>query len=139
MQDQLKAELLRVARELPPAHLPQFFGDLEEIRYTAEMTLHTTAAATVNDDVLLTVAEACKILKVSKDTLYRKNFPFTVRIGRHRYFSRNGINLAIRQNDLTSMRDDATLTGRLTRMRKNEGPTEGSRLSRKRVGGDRSS
>jgi excisionase family DNA binding protein len=61
-------------------------------------------------DDLLTVAEASKRLRVSKDMLYRSDFPFTRHVGRRRLFSRNGIDAAIRNNDLTPDRTDANLT-----------------------------
>jgi excisionase family DNA binding protein len=96
----LKFELLRAARELAPEHLPRFFGDLEEVRREAEMRLHVAVKLQQADEVLLTVAEASKRLGVSADTLYRQDFPFTRRVGRRRLFSRNGIDAAIRQNDL---------------------------------------
>jgi excisionase family DNA binding protein len=110
--DEIKSELLRVARELPPEHLPRFFADLEEIRRTAEMQLHVTI-------MLMTVTEASKRLRVSKDTLYRNEFPFTRHIGRHRLFSRNGIDRAIMQSDLTPERTDVNLTHPKRRRRLN--------------------
>jgi excisionase family DNA binding protein len=117
--DEIKSELLRVARELPPEHLPRFFADLEEIRRTAEMQLRVATKSQPEGDELLTVAEASKRLRVSKDTLYRNDFPFTRHVGRHRLFSRNGIDRAIMQNDLTPGRTDVNLTHPKRRKRLN--------------------
>jgi excisionase family DNA binding protein len=117
--DEIKSELLRVARELPPEHLPRFFADLEEIRRTAEMQLHVTIMSQPQGDELMTVTEASKRLRVSKDTLYRNEFPFTRHIGRHRLFSRNGIDRAIMQSDLTPERTDVNLTHPKRRRRLN--------------------
>jgi excisionase family DNA binding protein len=119
LRDELKFELLRAARELPPELLPKFFGDLEEVRRTAEMQLRAAATAEPECDKMLTVAEASERLRVSADTLYRKEFPFTRRIGRRRLFSRNGIDAAIRQNDLTFSQTDANLTHPMRQRRPN--------------------
>jgi excisionase family DNA binding protein len=108
--DEIKSELLRVARELPPELLPRFFGDLEEIRRTAEMRLRVVTITQPEKDVLLRVAAASERLGVSKDTLYRNEFPFTRHVGRSRRFSRNGIDAAILRNDLTPERTDVNLT-----------------------------
>jgi hypothetical protein len=43
-------------------------------------------------------------------TLYRNEFAFTRHIGRRRLFSRNGIEKAILQDDLTPGRINANLT-----------------------------
>ena len=109
MWDEIKSELLQMAEKLQAEQLPRFFGDLEEIRRTAEMRLRVATRIQPEGDVLLTVAEASKRLCVSKDTLYRNEFAFTCRVGRRRLFSRDGIDEAIRRNDLTSGRPDANL------------------------------
>lgn len=119
LRDELKFELLRTARELPSQQLPKFFGDLEEVRRTAEMRLQAATKAEQEGDVLLTVAQARELLPVSADTLYRRDFPFTRRIGRKRFFSRNGIHEAIQRNDLTFARTDVTLTRPMRRRRPN--------------------
>ena len=110
MWDEIKSELLRIARELSPERLPRFLGDLEEIRRTAEMQLRAGTKSQSECDVLLTVAEARKRLSVSADTLYRNEYAFTRHVGRRRLFSRDGIDAAISKNDLTPVRHDAGLT-----------------------------
>jgi hypothetical protein len=72
-------------------------------------------------DVLLTIAEASTRLSVSTDTLYRNEFAFTRHVGRRRLFSRNGIEKAIQQNDLTPGPIDANLTHPKNRKRLNYG------------------
>jgi excisionase family DNA binding protein len=119
LREEIKSELLRVAKELPPEQIPRFFGDLEEIRRTAEMQLRVATISQPEGDALLTVAGASERLGVSKDTLYRKEFPFTRHVGRSRRFSRNGIDAAIRRNDLTPERTDVNLTHPKRRKRLN--------------------
>lgn len=110
MRNEIKSELLRTARELSQESLPRFLGDLEEIRRTAEMHLRAAACSQLESDELLTVDQASKRLGVSTDTLYRNEFAFTRHIGRRRLFSRNGIEKAILQDDLTPVRNDVKLT-----------------------------
>jgi predicted DNA-binding transcriptional regulator AlpA len=43
------------------------------------------------DDELLTVAQAKQLLGISASKLYHGDFPFTVKVGHSRRFSRNGI------------------------------------------------
>lgn len=52
-----------------------------------------TASATMSppEDRLVDIEEAASILSMSKDRLYRKNYPFTVRDGGLLRFSHNGI------------------------------------------------
>ena len=119
MWDKIKFELLDIARELSPESLPRFLGDLEEIRRTAEMQLWMGTESQPDGDVLLTVAQASERLRVCTDTLYRNEFSFTRHVGRRRLFSRNGIEKAIQQNDLTVTRIDANLTHPKKRKRLN--------------------
>lgn len=53
-----------------------------------------------DDERLLTVDEAAKVLSVTRDYIYRhaKGFPFTVRLGSHLRFSASGIARFIRGN-----------------------------------------
>ena len=102
MRDEIKLELLKVAQELPPEQLPRFFGDLEEIRRTAELHAALSARQQADSDELLTVKQAAELLKVSKDTLYRRDFSFTRHVGRRLLFSRRGIDAAILHNDLNT-------------------------------------
>ena len=101
MRDELRLELLKVAREISPAQFAEFCGDLEVIRRTAELSVAGALKRDPADDVLMTAEQASKILNVSKDTLYRNEFVFTRFIGDRRLFSRNGIQNAIRNDDLT--------------------------------------
>jgi excisionase family DNA binding protein len=83
---------LQDARNLPPAELPKLAADLEEIRCTLLARLSAPPApAPAAEDTLLTVAEASKRLNCSKDTLYKRDFPFVRRLGRKRLFSSRGI------------------------------------------------
>jgi excisionase family DNA binding protein len=117
--DKIKSELLRIAREQSLESLPRFLGDLEEIRRTAEVQLSPGTRSQPDRDVLLNVSEASKRLNVSKDTLYRNEFAFTRHFGRRRLFSRDEIEKAIQQNDLTPVRIDGNLTHPKNRKRLN--------------------
>jgi hypothetical protein len=117
LRDEIKSELLQMAKALSPEQLPRFFGDLEEIRCTAELQLRSAAKCRPAGDALLTVAEASKLPNVSADTLYRRDFPFTRHVGRRRLFSRIGIDNAIQQNDLHPGLADANITRRRTARR----------------------
>ena len=86
--------MLRLAQVLPAEQLPQFLGELEEVRCTAIARLSTSGPvpATAPDE-LLPIEEACRRLGMGKDYLYRnsKDFPFTRRMGRRLLFSSRGI------------------------------------------------
>ena len=110
MREEIKSELLRLARELPLDQVPRFMGDIEEVRRTAEMQLHNAAKLPPAKDELLTVAEASKLLKLSKDMLYRNKYAFTRKIGRRRLISRQGIEEAIRLDDLRPLETAANIT-----------------------------
>ena len=99
MRDELQP-VLRIARELPPEHLPRLLGEIEEIRCTALARLSAPAQPTGSDE-LLSIEEAGRRLGVSKDYLYRhgNEFPFTRRMGRKLLFSSLGIERHIRQQD----------------------------------------
>lgn len=135
MRDELKFELLRDARALEPEHLPQFFSDLEEIRRTAELQLLIAAKRGPDPDALLNVAQAAEVLNVSEDMLYRNEFSFTRHIGGKRLFSRNGIDKAIRENDLLPRQTDVKLAHRNGTVRPRQGSMKVT-ASRQAVAGE---
>ncbi len=81
---------LEEARTVAPAELPKFLGDLREVECTALARLSAPTPAAQPDE-MLTVQQACAVLKCSRDFLYKNNLPFTRRLGRKLLFSRNGI------------------------------------------------
>jgi predicted DNA-binding transcriptional regulator AlpA len=64
-------------------------ADLAEVQATAQLRISAPSAAA--PDELLNVKQAAQKLGCSVDYLYKKNFPFLVRLGRKRMFSRAGI------------------------------------------------
>jgi excisionase family DNA binding protein len=92
--------LLLVARTAAPDQLPQFLGQLEQIRVTAWARLNSPRTPqTVHPDELLNVEQAAKRLGVSKKYLYTHvNLPFAKSVGRRRLFSARGIEQFIRDN-----------------------------------------
>lgn len=109
IREETKLELLQQAQALPPDQLPRFFGDLEEIVRTAELRA-TGNAQVPGTDELLDVAQASKLLGVSKDKLYRNTYVFTRRMGRRLLFSRDGMNEAILNNDLQPLQTNGNVT-----------------------------
>lgn len=109
MREEIKLELLQVAREISPAQLAEFCGELEVIRRTAELSVAGAVKRDLSDDVLIDIEQASEILSVSTDILYRNEFSFTRHIGGRRLFSRNGIQIAIRQDDLTPRHSNGKL------------------------------
>jgi excisionase family DNA binding protein len=110
MRNELQGVLM-VAKELPPADLPRFLGDLEEIRCTAMARLNTPAGVQRPDE-LLPVEAAAERLGVSVDYLYRNHsrLPFTRRMGRTLRFSSLGIDEYIKRiGGLTPRRFIATV------------------------------
>jgi excisionase family DNA binding protein len=88
---------LEDARTLPADKLPRLLGDLEEVRCTALARLSAPTPAQQPPDVLLSVNQAAEKLNCSKDTLYKRDFPFVKRLGRKRLFSQNGIDEYLRK------------------------------------------
>lgn len=82
---------LEDARSLPADKLPRLLGDLAEVQATALARLSSPAPAPTPPDTLLSVKQAAAKLNCSKDTLYKRDFPFMRRLGRKRLFSSNGI------------------------------------------------
>ena len=87
----LTQPVLEAARTLPPAELPRLLGDLAEVQATAQARLSVPAPAPAPSDELLNVSQAAAKLNCSKDTLYKRDFPFVRRLGRKRLFSSRGI------------------------------------------------
>lgn len=89
---------LVVAQNLSPGDLPQFLGELEEVRMTALARL-ISLAPTPAPDMLLDVDQAAERLGVSRDYVYRNHhrYPFTRREGRSLLFSAQGIERYIRR------------------------------------------
>ncbi len=83
--------LLEAAKTLQPSELPKLAADLEEIRCTLLARLTAPAPAPATPDELLTVTQAAAKLNCSKDTLYKRDFPFMRRLGRKRLYSSRGI------------------------------------------------
>jgi hypothetical protein len=109
LREGIKLELLQMARELQPEQMPRFFGDMEEIVRTAE--LHAADNARVRSaEELLDIKQASELTKLSTDTLYRKTYVFTRRIGRRRLFSRTAIELAILNDDLQPLQTHGNVT-----------------------------
>src|SRR5438270_6817517 len=88
---------LTLASGLPTHQLPQFLGDLEQIRVTAMMRF-STHPTTERKDELLNITEASRRLSLSTNFLYHNSnkFAFTRRVGRRLLFSSDGINEFIR-------------------------------------------
>jgi excisionase family DNA binding protein len=97
MTADFKAMLAR-AQTMPADELPQFLGELEQIRAIAWCRLTTPSTVTRQPDELLSIEAAAERLGVSKDYLYRHNgLPFSRRMGRKLLFSSAGIDAFIRQ------------------------------------------
>ncbi len=82
---------------LPPEVLKALWVDvrnLEKVLVLRMLMAPTTARP--SEDRLLTIDDAAAILGMSKDRLYRTDYPFTVRDGGLLRFSHNGIQRFIR-------------------------------------------
>ncbi len=91
--------VLKLARNLNVEHLPEFLGELEQVRVTAFARLATPVFLQPQIDRQLEVDEAAKLLGMSEDYLYRhhQEFSFTRREGRRLLFSLLGIQKHIRE------------------------------------------
>jgi len=97
----MNAELqivLDQARTTPLAEIPRLLGDLMEISATAQARLCTPALAPAAPDQLLDVRAAASRLGCSVDSLYKRDWPFVVRVGRRRMYSQNKIEEFIRKS-----------------------------------------
>lgn len=104
--------VLIAARTIPPEELPEWLGQIEQIRVTALARL-TAPAAIERSDELLTVEQAAKRLELSASFLYRNHarLPFTRRMGRSLRFSSLGIDEYIRRTGaLTPKRRSAIVS-----------------------------
>jgi len=90
---------LKLARDLSVDQLPEFLGELEQVRVTAFTRLAVPILMQPQIDRLLEVADSARLLGVSRDYLYRhhQQFPFTRREGRRLLFSLLGIQKYIRE------------------------------------------
>jgi predicted DNA-binding transcriptional regulator AlpA len=90
---------LKLARDLNVEQLPEFLGELEQVRVTALARLAAPVFMQPQMDRQLEVDEAAKLLGMSEDYLYRhhQGFPFTRREGRRLLFSLLGIQKYIRE------------------------------------------
>jgi len=91
MREELKRGL-ELARILPAEELPEFLGDVEQVRITALARI-ASPAVEARPDESLTIEQAHKRLGVSKDYLYRhwQKFRFARQEGRKILFSSNGL------------------------------------------------
>jgi predicted DNA-binding transcriptional regulator AlpA len=90
---------LKIARNLNVQELPEFLGELEQVRVVAFARLAAPVFMEPQIDRQLEVDEAAKLLGMSEDYLYRhhREFPFTRREGRRLLFSLIGIQKHIRE------------------------------------------
>jgi hypothetical protein len=92
MTDELMQNVLSAVRTCDAADMPRILGMLAEISAVAQARLSAPAPApATGQDVLLNVREAAAKLHCSTATLYKKDFPFTKRLGAKRLFSSRGI------------------------------------------------
>ena len=89
---ELSENIFRAVQSCPVDRLPRVLGMLAEISETCRARLcRSRRTPAQQPDELLTITQACALLKCSRDTLYRGNFPFVRRLGRKKLYSRLGI------------------------------------------------
>jgi predicted DNA-binding transcriptional regulator AlpA len=95
---QLELVLMAVSN-MPTEELAKLIGELEECKAMALQRLCTLPpqAAPVPVDELLDIEAASAKLGMSRDYLYRHEFPFTRRMGRSLRFSARGIEAYIQK------------------------------------------
>jgi len=93
---ELFENIFRAVRDCPVERLPRVLGMLREIESHCLTRLSVPAPAPATDE-LLSCAEAAALLRCSRDTLYRGNFPFVRRLGRKKLYSRLGITEFLRK------------------------------------------
>jgi predicted DNA-binding transcriptional regulator AlpA len=84
-------ELIAAIAEIDPADAPALLAAIAALLAKP----HSNGAS---DDELVDVSEAARITGLSESALYHGKFPFTVRLGRRRMFSRAGIQRYIAKN-----------------------------------------
>jgi excisionase family DNA binding protein len=104
MRRELESALSQ-ANSLPPAELPRFLGELEELRLVAfARMIAPPAAVTQPDEELLDIAEAARRLNLSRTTLYALIMRSELKsrlIGRRRMIPRTAIEGFVRKDHLT--------------------------------------
>ncbi len=90
--------VLTIVKKLPQEELPEFLGDIEQIRVTA-LTRLTTPSSESRLDKSLTIKQAHKRLGVSRSYLQHhwKKFSFARHEGRRVLFSSNGIDAYLKR------------------------------------------
>ncbi len=88
---ELFENIRRAIESCPVDRLPRCMGMLREIEAVMQSRLSALAQQAPAQDELLSCAEAAKLLRCSRDTLYRGNFPFVRRLGRKKLYSSAGI------------------------------------------------
>jgi hypothetical protein len=88
---ELFENIFRAVQSCDVERLPRVLGMLAEIQETCRARLSAPTPAAAAPDTLLTCAEAAALLHCSRDTLYRRDFPFVRRLGRKRLYSSAGI------------------------------------------------
>jgi len=99
MRRQLES-VLQLARELAPDCLPEFIGELEQIRVIAFARM-AVPGMVMKDDHLIDVTELADRLHVSPDYIYRhksKYQSFTKSQGKRLLFSSNGLNSYLKKS-----------------------------------------
>ena len=98
MRSELES-VLTAARTLPTEELPEFLGEVEQIRVTALARISAPVIAQATPDAPLNINEASARLGLSVSYLYRhaSRFGFAKRVGRALRFSSNGIENYIRR------------------------------------------
>jgi hypothetical protein len=96
----LLAELTAVVAQVPREDLLVLLGELERLRATGWLRLAVPSPPEPAGDTLLTAKEAAKRLSVPVESLYRKKWPFTVRLGKGTTrYSERGIERFIRARE----------------------------------------
>ena len=97
--NELMQNVLSAVRSCDVDRLPRVLGMLAEISETCRARLAGagTPAPAAGQDTLLNIREAAAKLHCSTATLYKKDFPFTKRLGAKRLFSSRGIDQYLAQ------------------------------------------
>jgi len=96
------ATLMDLARTIPIGELPEFVGNVEQLKAIAWIRLAIPVAhESAQRDRQIDIDEAAGLLGVSESYLYQNHwkYPFTRREGRRLKFSANGIAAYIGRNE----------------------------------------